>query len=104
MDKPNKYLYHVTSACNKSSILQQGLTRSNIHKRNSFGIYLCENPSNWRGLSSDPIVVTVDTEGLREQFTTIDSGLDEFLYWGDIPLQNIIEITALSVNQFDEGC
>lgn len=91
-----QYLFHITSTNNKDNILKYGLMRSNWYHENAFGIYLCKDPINWISLHKDPIIVVINKNKLDiNLFTIVDIGINEFIYWGDIKPDNIINIITV---------
>ena len=74
-------LYHSTKRKNLDSILENGIRRQKGH---SF-VYLSQRPDSWRKKRDGLVTFEVNASGLKKCFTSVFDGLDEILYWGDIP-------------------
>lgn len=73
-----EFLYHWSPKGNRKSIMEKGLVGSHY---GGWCIYLAENPESWRHERFD--CWQVSTKNLNcEDFTRVDEGLDEVLYWG----------------------
>ena len=78
-------MFHATPKENLESILSEGI------KPRCFAVYLSHQPDSWVRDGDGQVVLRVSTKGLTERFTVVkDAGdLDEVLYWGVIPPENI---------------
>jgi len=74
-------LYHTTNRQNLKSILANGIKRP---KGGSF-VYLSQRPDSWRKKRDGLVTLEINVSGLKGCFTSVFDGLDEILYWGDIP-------------------
>ena len=87
------YLFHWSSKENRFSILKNGL----IGKHNGkWGIYLSENPKSWETKGFD--LYKISTRNLDiEQFYSVDTGIDEIIYWGKIKGKIQIPISEIEL-------
>lgn len=77
-----RYLYHYAPKSCRDSIESNGLVGKNNGR---WAIYLAESPETWRGLHESADLWRVSTKVLNENdFSVVDSDLDEVLYWGKI--------------------
>lgn len=80
MKKMPDYLYHYSPKENRLSILENGLIGSH---NGGWCIYLAENPNSWKVNNSDCWKVSTKNLDCMD-FTSVDEGIDEVLYWGKI--------------------
>lgn len=80
MKKMPEFLYHYSPKGNRAYILKEGLIGSH---NGGWCIYLAENPNSWKVNNSDCWKVSTKNLDCMD-FTSVDEGIDEVLYWGKI--------------------
>lgn len=86
LKKRKRFLYHVTNPENVESILQKGLLRGG-GKRQAAMVYLSEKPLSWWYPGAK--ILKVDIKNLMGEWSDFLPGIDEVLFWGDIPAERI---------------
>lgn len=76
----DNFLYHWAPRTVRESIERDGLVGKNGGR---WCIYLAREPGTWSGMVHDSDLWRVDITGLcTGDFSCIDPGVDEVLYWG----------------------
>ena len=77
-------LYHSTPEENLASIRERGILRGG-GTRSCAMVFLSRDPQSWRRPGDGQVTLRVDASGLEGRFSEPVEGLDEVVFFGDVP-------------------